>query len=222
MFLRTAFCLCLLPIQVVACDTALVLAVDVSGSVDQREYRIQMDGLAEALADGVIAEALVGSRAQVALVQWTGSGRQEVTLPWREMTGFSAIETLRQEITIAPRAWRHFSTAIGEALMTSAALFEQVPLCSRRIIDVSGDGVSNEGLLPKQTHAALSRMGVTVIALAIEGADDDLTGYFYENVILGEGAFVTTADGYLQYPDKIRQKLLRELIFQSADSTFAR
>lgn len=212
----------LFPFQVWACDLALVLAVDVSGSVDQQEYRTQMDGLAEALTDGVIAEALVGSRAQVALVQWTGSGRQEVTLTWREMTSFQDIETLRREISAAPRAWRHFSTAIGEALMTSAALFQEVPQCVRRIIDVSGDGVSNEGMRPKHTHAVLQKEKVTVNALVIEGADADLTGYFYENVILGEGAFVTTANGYRQYPDKIRQKLLRELIFQSADSTQAR
>ncbi len=205
-----------LPMRLQACEVALVLAVDVSGSVDVHEYRVQMQGLATALRDGAVAEALVRGRARVSLVQWTGLSRQQVTIPWREIAGFEDTEALATQIATAPRAWRHFSTAIGEALRTSASLFSQTPDCRRRVIDLSGDGLSNEGPEPATVKPHLRAHNITVNALAIEGAEDDLTGYFYENVILGPGAFVATANGYADYPDRIRQKLLRELTRQTA------
>ena len=90
-FLGTA-----LPAQ--ACDLALVLAVDVSGSVDAEEYRIQMDGLAEALRDPIVSEALVRAEAHLMLVQWTGATRQMVTLPWRAMTNFVAVEEFAADV----------------------------------------------------------------------------------------------------------------------------
>lgn len=216
LFLLIAFAC--LPFRLPACEVALVLAVDVSGSVDAEEYDIQMQGLALALRDGAVAEALVSARAQVALVQWTGSSRQQVTLPWREITSFADSRTLADEIAAVPRAWRHFSTAIGEALRVSAALFEQAPDCARHVIDLSGDGYSNEGPNPADIKPLLAARGIIVNALAIEGAEDDLTGYFFESVIHGPGAFVATANGYAEYPDRIRQKLLRELVEQTAQA----
>lgn len=209
---------CLLPMRLAACEVALVLAVDVSGSVDVQEYRIQMQGLAAALRDGAVAEALVRGKVRVSLVQWTGSSRQQVTIPWRKIAGFNDTETLAAEIAASPRAWRHFSTAIGEALGASAALFGDTPDCRRHVIDLSGDGVSNEGPDPATVKPDLRSLNVTVNALAIEGTEDDLTAYFYENVITGPGAFVATANGYADYPDRIRQKLLRELTRQTADT----
>ena len=200
-----------------ACDLALVLAVDVSGSVDAHEYRVQMDGLATALRDSVISEALVRSDAQVMLLQWSGSSRQEVSIPWQNVGTFHSVERLAVQIETAPRPWRNYSTAIGEALMQGLSLFDQVPDCSRRVIDVSGDGPSNEGLPPLQVQAALSEGEVTVNAIAIEQTEPHLTAYFYENVIRGEGAFVVTADSFADYPERIRRKLLREVARQTAD-----
>lgn len=198
------------PARVWACDLALVLAVDVSGSVDHREYRIQMDGLAAALGDGVVADALVDAQAQVTLVQWTGASRQRQTIPWTAMTGIADVQALALRIGENQRVWRNFSTAIGEAVQVSAALFDQVPQCERRVIDVSGDGVSNEGVEPRETLAALKQKKITVNALAIETDETDLTAYFFENLIVGEGAFVITADGFEDYPEQIRRKLERE------------
>jgi len=199
-----------------ACDLALVLAVDVSGSVDANEYRIQMDGLAEGLRDGVVAEALVRGEAQVALIQWSGSTRQEVSIPWVEIDGFAAIDGLADRIQQVERPWRNYSTAIGQAILQALAQFEAVPDCKRRVIDVSGDGTSNEGVLPSVLHERLSEAGVTVNALAIEESDADLTGYFYEHVIHGDGAFVATAESFADYPSRIRMKLLREVARQTA------
>lgn len=199
-----------------ACDLALALAVDVSGSVDSSEYRIQMDGLAAGLRDPVVSEALVRGQARVMLVQWTGESRQRVTIPWTKIDSFVALEKFADQVAQDPRVWRNFSTAIGEALEATLLRFDEVAECRRLLIDISGDGVSNEGVEPTQIHGLLKDRGVTVNAIAIEESEPDLTAYFFENVIFGEGAFVVSASGFADYPERIRKKLLREVTQQSA------
>lgn len=206
-----------MPASAVACDLALLLAVDVSGSVDPQEYRVQMDGLALALRDGVVADALVEQRASVSLVQWTGSSRQRQTVPWTVIHSHGDVLKLADTVERDPRIWRNFSTAIGEALMVSRQAFGPVADCTRRVIDVSGDGVSNEGLAPAAQRAALNAGGITVNALAIETDQTDLTGYFFENVITGPGAFVVTANGFADYPEQIKRKLQRETTKQVSE-----
>jgi len=198
------------------CDLALALAVDVSGSVDAGEYRLQMQGLADALRDGAVADALAAARARVMVVQWTGSSRQIVAVPWTRVENYAEAEALAQAVETAPRGWRNFSTAIGAALTFTAAQFGAVAGCRRRVIDVSGDGTSNEGVEPGRLRDRLWRDGFTVNALAIEGDEPDLTAYFWENVIVGDKAFVMTANGYDDYPARIKQKLLREVVQQIA------
>lgn len=197
-----------------ACDIALVLAVDVSGSVDRDEYRIQMQGLADGLRDGAVSEALVVGEAALLLMHWTGSTRQQVVVPWTRMADFGDVERFAATVERAPRRWRNFSTAIGEALAFAGARFAEVPDCKKRVIDISGDGSSNEGLAPRAVHPSLARAGIVVNALVIEGAEPEMTEYFWENVILGTGAFVITANSYAEYPARMRRKLLREVARQ--------
>ncbi len=199
-----------------ACDIALLLAVDVSGSVSRDEFRTQSDGLATALRDGVVAEALIRSRAEVAFLQWSGTSRQEVTIPWTSIESYADLDALATRIEEDPRRWRDYSTAIGEALALGEAQFSDVPQCRRKVIDVSGDGTSNEGQEPRERHAALQAAGITVNALVIEGSEPDLDVYFWENVIVGEGAFIITANGFSEYPPAIRRKLVRETTKQVA------
>ena len=101
----SALALACLPAPVWPCDIALALAVDVSGSISPEEYRIQMSGLAAALRDGTVADALVKAEARVMLVQWTGTGRQEATLPWRAIDSHEAARRLAHEIEAAARPW---------------------------------------------------------------------------------------------------------------------
>lgn len=210
-----AACICLAP-PAGACDLALLLAVDVSGSVSRDEFRTQSDGLATALRDGVVAEALIRSRAEVAFLQWSGTSRQEVTIPWTSIESYADLDALATRIEEDPRRWRDYSTAIGEALALGEAQFSDVPQCRRKVIDVSGDGTSNEGQEPRERHAALQAAGITVNALVIEGSEPDLDVYFWENVIVGEGAFIITANGFSEYPRAIRRKLVRETTKQVA------
>ncbi len=199
-----------------ACELALAFAVDVSGSVDAGEYRIQMEGLATALRDPVVSEALVLAEAALMLVQWTGSDRQQVTIPWTRIDGFEVLEAFADHVANDPRLWRHYSTAIGEALSKTLAEFRLVPDCTRHLIDLSGDGPSNEGIAPTEIHRTLRDANVTVNAIAIEESEPELTAYFYENVITGEGAFVVSASSFQDYPARIRKKLLREVSRQTA------
>jgi Ca-activated chloride channel family protein len=205
--------LTILPLPATACGLALVLAVDVSGSVDQQEYRIQMDGLAAALRDGIVVDALTDQQAQVSLIQWSGSSRQEQLVPWTKLATDEDVHRLADAIEAAPRRWRNYSTAIGEALALAVKAFEtleKTERCERRVIDVSGDGISNEGPAPQEMRQVLRRAGIKVNALAIEEEGGDLTAYFYEHLIEGEGAFVITAQGFQDYPAQIRRKLQRE------------
>ena len=193
-----------------ACDLALALAVDISGSVDEREFEIQMRGLAEGLRDPEVSEALVRNRAAVMLVQWTGTARQAVSVPWMRVSTPGDLTSLADRIEATPRLWSIYSTAIGEALLFTAAEFSQVADCTRRVIDVSGDGPSNEGIEPADLHAALGQEGITVNALVIEEGVTGLRDYYRQNVIAGPGAFVLVANSFRDYPARMREKLRRE------------
>lgn len=211
-------CLLCFASPVRACDIALLLALDVSGSVDPAEYALQRDGLALALRDGLVSEALVRAGAKVAVMQWTGSTRQRITVPWTRIASFDDADRFADQVQSDVRVWRNFSTAIGDALELGAQYFDEVPDCKRKVIDVSGDGRSNEGLEPHGVKPALKAQGITVNGLVIEASEDDLTAYYWENVITGEGAFVVTAADFRDYPARIREKLLREIVPQVSDS----
>ncbi len=210
--------LALTPVAAPACELALVLAVDVSGSVERKEYDLQMQGLAAALNHGSVSEALVNAKAHVMVLQWTGAGRQVISVPWTHVTDFDRADALATDVALAPRRWRNFSTAVGEAMLVALAAFDDpaVSDCKRQVIDISGDGLSNEGLDPTEARAlALSRK-VTINALAIENEQAGLVEYFRTHVITGPGAFALRAADYQEYQERIRQKLIREITKQIA------
>lgn len=202
-----------------ACDLALVLAFDVSGSVNPDEYRLQLDGLAAALNDGSVSEALVRARAAVMVMQWTGTSRQHISLPWRRIESFADVDRLAADVAQIERGWRDFSTAIGEAMELALVSFDEVSDCARRVVDISADGVSNEGVFPENVRPALLAAGVTVNGLAIESDVEGLVDYFRQSIITGAGSFVMSAADYQDYPRAIRQKLLREVTNQVAEAS---
>lgn len=196
-----------------ACDLALALAVDVSGSDDADEYSIQMTGLADAIRDGAVIDALVQAKAQVMMVQWTGDTRQQIAIGWTRMTDAATVKDFALAIEQSSRQCWQYSTAIGAALSFAANAFAGSE-CRRKVIDISGDGASNEGVEPLSLRTHLWRNNFTVNALVIEGSEPDLTAYYWENVIAGENAFVVSANGFEEYPEKIKLKLLREVTKQ--------
>ena len=203
----------LLPFPAKACSVALVLAMDVSGSVDREEYALQMNGLAKALGDPLVSDALVEARALVTVVQWSGRSRQRVSIPWTAISTRRDVKALRGEVLDVRRAWRNYATAIGEVLERSVELFAEAPrVCDRRVIDVSGDGMNNEGKRPVHLRARLDMEEITVNGLAIRGSEEGIVPYFRERVIHGPNAFLEIAEGYADYPRAIRRKLITELV----------
>jgi Ca-activated chloride channel family protein len=211
MLRSAALILALLASPAQACKVALALTIDVSGSISPAEYRLQMNGLASALEDPTVADALIAAKAHVTTIHWSGASRQMVTIPWVEITAQADVDALASSVRTIERPWRNFSTAIGQMLEITGPLFNDRP-CERFVIDVSGDGVSNEGNAPDTIRDHLVARGIQINALAILGeSSDDLPSYFRTHVIGGAGAFVYVAESFDDYPRAIRRKLLDEI-----------
>jgi len=203
-----------LPGPALACALELILAVDVSGSINSREYALQAGGLADALESEALAqavEALDGGMV-VTLTHWSGASRQRQMVGWTRVSDAPSLAAFAEQVRSTPRAWRNFSTAIGEALDHAARVSADAPVeCKRRVVDVSGDGVSNEGRPPAMISPEMAARGYTINGLVIRGADPDPVAHFERHVIAGPGAFVEIAEGFADYPRAILRKLLREI-----------
>ncbi|HCP82426.1 MAG TPA: hypothetical protein DIT67_12915 [Octadecabacter sp.] len=206
-----------------SCRQALALGLDVSGSVDSQEYRLQLDGLALALGDPEVVEALVAQPSApvvIAVYEWSAPGDERLVLDWRPIANLSDIREIQAILHTTQRANMGPSTGLGSALERGFALLEQRPECWTRTLDISGDGKGNTGRRPQDVSNTPN--GVTVNGLVI-GVDDDRTGnsrnlqiaelasYYTAYVIRGPNAFVETALGFEAYQDAMTRKLLREL-----------
>jgi Ca-activated chloride channel family protein len=198
-----------LPLPAMACDTALLLTIDVSNSIDTAEYRLQTDGLADALLDGEVAEALLQGKVALAVVQWSGMERQDWSIPWARMHSQTDIDDFAIKARTMPRAFVQSDTAPAEAIRFAATKFDQVPDCTRRVIDVSGDGTANSGADVRLARNEAEQMGITINGIAIESMGVAITGFFERAIITRDG-FVITARGHREYPDAIRRKIIRE------------
>ncbi|SFR38510.1 Ca-activated chloride channel family protein [Yoonia tamlensis] len=193
-----------------ACDVALVLAIDVSNSIDSAEYRLQVDGMADALRDPEIVDALVKGDVAIAVMQWSGADEQQVSIPWtRVRTAFDA-QMLSEDARAISRAYTLSGTAPAEAIYSALALLRSAPPCARQVIDISGDGTPNAGSNVNLARQAAVRAGVTINAIAIEFLGLTISSYYKTTVITPQG-FVITARRHDAYPQAIRAKILREV-----------
>lgn len=207
------------------CRQALALGLDVSGSVDLREYRLQLDGLVTALNDpGVVSALLAMPERPVSLLvfEWSGPEDQAVIVPWTQITGRDALARISAALAGTERRASTPGTALGTAMELGAQLLDAQAGCARRTLDISGDGKSNFGPRPRDVKAAIGARGITVNALVIGAdappADDarqvqigELSDYFRAEVITGPEAFVETALGFEDYARAMARKLRREL-----------
>jgi Ca-activated chloride channel homolog len=198
-----------------SCETALLLSIDVSGSIDTGDYRLQTDGLASALQDAEVAEALVRDQVALAVVQWSGPAQQSLALPWQRMLTPEAVTRFAAAAAAMPRAFRGSDTAVGEGLRFALAQFPAVADCTRKVIDISGDGQENAGFTDARARSEAVAAGLTINAIAIEepGPAAPITNY-YRNWIISPHGFVVTARGLQDYARTLRLKLLRELLEQ--------
>lgn len=194
-------------------DLELVLAVDASSSVNDQEFRLQMGGIAAALRHPAVIKAIDASGGvAVSLVQWSGAGQTVQAIDWTLLRDALSAHGLAAEIETAPRLVAGGATAIGSALLFAAGLIERNGYAGkRRVIDLSGDGVSNEGKLASTARAYIVKRGMTVNGLAILNDEPNLGRYYLAGVVGGPGAFVLTASDFRDFALAMRQKLITEI-----------
>lgn len=198
----------------------LVLAVDVSTSIDQSEFRLQRIGLFRAFRDpGVRASILAQPNGiAVALVQWAGKGRQRVAIDWHHAHDDSSIDALARRIGGMQRLTGGFTDIAGAVRFSTRMLLENDYRGDRLVIDVSGDGVADQGSPPTARDEAVA-LGITVNGLAIFPqeydlgalADQQLFDHYRRDVTGGIASFVITAKSFEDFPRAMREKLIREI-----------
>ncbi len=205
-----------------ACRQSLALGLDVSGSVDQREYRLQLDGLADALSDPKVTTALLtGTERPVllAVYEWSDESFQRLLIDWIAITSPEALASVTGRLREMPRQPAPHTTAIGAAMLYGASLIARAPACPKRTIDLSGDGKNNTGPRPQDVRGTPPLAGIVVNGLTIGGEPADhadpslaeLSAYYRAQVIQGPAAFVMTAENFESYAEAMARKLLKEL-----------
>ncbi len=192
----------------------LVLAVDASSSVDQREYQLQISGYAKAFQDDDVIlaiEALSPKGIAVTYVEWSSRFRQIQSVGWTHVFDRASAAAFGQAILNNANQLPASGTAIGEAVIYSSELFDNNGFTGdRRAIDVSADDRYNAGSTPSYARGVALAKNITINGLAVD-ATGELTAYFQNNVIGGPGSFVITATSFDDFETAIKKKLLREL-----------
>ncbi len=204
-----------------AVDLELVLAVDASGSVDEREYDLQMSGIAAAFRDPAVQEAIRSGpygRIAVALVTWAEATEPKDASDWFVVASAEGAERLARFVEVYPRRVAG-GTGIGQAVAYSVRLFERNEIESlRKVIDVSGDGKETAPrdytVMPKQARFVAMARGITINGLAIENEVPDLEAYYRSHVIAGSEAFALSVDSYEDFTPAMIRKLLREIRYR--------
>ena len=203
-------------------DLELVLAVDVSRSIDADEFDLQRHGYARAIVNpsvlGAIQSGAIGSIA-VAYVEWSGADQQKTVVDWTLIRDHGTAQDFAAAILAAPRSFAAY-TSISGAIDYSVRLLETNRYeGSRQVIDVSGDGSNNSGRPVWLARDAAVEVGITINGLAIindrpnpfSRPEPKLDDYYKENVIGGSGAFVVIAEDFTSFASAILSKLIKEV-----------
>jgi len=203
-------------------DVELVLAVDVSYSMDMDELAIQREGYAQAIVSKEFLQALKSlpnGKISVTYFEWAASNDQKIIIPWRVIDGPETADAVSEEILKTPirRASR---TSISGAINFAMPLFDENPYHGlRRVIDISGDGPNNNGAPVLGARDAALEKGITINGLPIMVKEpsystmdiDNLDWYYEDCVIGGPGSFVVPIKDREKFKEAIRTKLLQEV-----------
>ncbi len=207
-------------------DLLLVLAADVSRSVDAKKFQLQREGYAAALSDPRVLNAIKSGahgRIAVSLVEWSGMGSQKIVIDWTLIDGPKAAQQFGDRLLETQRSFAD-RTSISGGIDFALAQFPRAPFeAKRRTIDVSGDGTNNSGRDVREARdEALSR-GVTINGLVIlsehplpwnpehTNPPGGLAKYYRDNVMGGPGAFVMEAKDFNSFGQAIIGKLIAEI-----------
>jgi hypothetical protein len=203
-------------------DVEVVLAVDVSYSMDPEEQALQREGYMAAITSREFLQALKqGGQGRIAMtyIEWAGMHHQQIIVQWRSIDGPESADGFAADIGRA-RYTRASRTSISGALLFAAPLFEGSGYRGvRRVIDVSGDGVNNDGPPVTVTRDDVLAKGITINGLPIllrrpnlSTMDIDQLDIYYEDCVIGgAGAFVIPIKQRDQFKEAIRTKLVLEI-----------
>ena len=207
-------------------DLLLVLAADVSRSIDDGEFNLQRKGYAAAMTDPRVLRAIAGGRNHaiaITFIEWSGASDQNVVVDWTVVRDEEAAGGIAATMIAAPRSFlgrTSISAAIDYSLERLAAAS---PQAEKRIIDVSGDGTNNSGRPVTEARDQAVASGVTINGLAIINTQANpgyafhtqppggLPKYFEENVIGGPGAFLLQVENFDTFAEAITRKLVTEI-----------
>lgn len=203
-------------------DVALVLAVDVSRSIDEDEARLQREGYRSAVTDPVVVEAIRGGMVgaiAIAYVEWAGIEYQRTVLPWMRIATAPEAHAWAQALAEAPRVSLSWTSISGGIRHSRRVLAECPHEATRRVIDVSGDGVNNSGPPAEDERDAAVGDGITINGLPIindrptfgRRPPIPLDQYYQESVIGGTGAFMIVAEDFESFGVAVKRKLIREI-----------
>jgi hypothetical protein len=210
------------PVAAEEVDLQLVLAVDVSRSIDEVEAELQRRGYIEALTNDRVIDAILSGenrRIAVCYTEWAGTHYQVLVLDWTVIDSPAAARRFADKLAEAPRQSQSW-TAVGAALAHAGQRFDNSGFVSkRRVIDVSGDGRTNDGPPAELVRDRLVQLGIVINGLPVMmnrtnfGRPPDLTldKYYEENVIGGPGSFMIVADDFDHFGRAVRTKLVREI-----------
>jgi Protein of unknown function (DUF1194) len=215
-----------------AVDLELVIAVDVSLSMDLDEQRLQREGYVSAFRDPEVHKAITSGpngRVVVTYIEWAGPPTQQVVMPWTPIDGPEAARAFADRLDAAPIS-RARMTSISAALQFSGRLFDSSGAKGiRRVIDVSGDGSNNAGVPVVPVRDQLVASGIVINGLPIMlklavGFFDlaDLDRYYSDCVIGGTGAFMIPIKLKSEFQTATRRKLLLEIAGHAPPSPFIR
>lgn len=207
-------------------DLLLVLAADVSRSVDHAKFQLQREGYAAAIADKRVLEAITSGRYRriaICFVEWSGASAQQLVIDWTVIGDESSARKFGDQLLELRRSFAE-RTSISGGIDFSMTQLERAPFPSaRRTIDISGDGTNNSGRDVRLARDAALAKGVTINGLVIlsdrplawnpehTNPPGGLVNYFRENVIGGPGAFVVAAENFESFGQAIVKKLIAEI-----------
>src|SRR5258708_11660336 len=195
-------------------DLALILAVDVSGSIDDSRFDLQREGFADAFANQGVIDAIASGDNRaivVTLVEWSGPDNQSQIIGWTLIDSPAAARAFGESLRNVPRVFNDF-TSISAAMNYCVAIFADSGFDNMRmVIDVSGDGSNNTGPPIAGARDAAIEAGITINGLPILATEPDLEPYYRDNVIGGPGSFLIPAQDFRSFSNAILNKLVREI-----------
>ncbi len=207
-------------------DLLLVLAADVSRSVDAEKFQLQRNGYAAAVADPRVLDAIrSGRNGRIAILfeEWSGFGSQKVVIDWMLIDGQKSAQAFGDRLLESPRSFAD-RTSISAGIDFAVVQFAHAPFAAeRRTIDVSGDGTNNAGRDVGQARDEALALGITINGLVIlserplpwnpehTNPPGGLANYYRDNVVGGPGAFVLEAKDFNSFGQAIIKKLIAEI-----------